>query len=1138
MKSLMKIEKPFAAFVVMLLVLCSVGTMFVYETDDVSADDIFDDEAGVESPETSVVDAKLIDSILAELLSYSALLPYYEPSADSATLEGTQSIADKRTFDGDLILSDGATLLFAPGATLSAERIFIQGDVQFKFDETSEHAEGASFYIVTKEVLVQNLSLTENLLETDQYFTITSDGAVLVTSDSKNLSRFFAGEVPTEDPSLSFFMKLFAYGSSFTLECKSEKLEHSISLPPSGTEPVMELSLSFDLTSFRDSLVTSLTGITYEELFSKLAKYVDDNLVLPPVSIGVSLPAMSESYSMRHDKYLRYSLEYIVAECKHTYTNTIEDLSVSLTTDPTKESISLSASVGKFRFESTEQVQNEVEQDLMVVEGYSSSISYDSEKCQLATSSKILSESTLDGSLSADEPDKYVDYDNEIISYEDLSETMVAKGANLLKLVDLYESSENSAEFVQKVCESGLLADASGEITLGSYSEETTYTKDYEVVYLFNDNAEELKDVRIVFDTSLATGATVEASLGENASSESYTYLSSEDDEGYAMESRSEYSTSIKNLSLSLNAETDDLLRIISTVAYALANDEDLFSDDLLAAVLTASFSNNGVYLSVSLGSLSDSKADSTTETYGTEVTTRSIDNSSTSFAANKGPAVELALTLNTSLGMNGNLRAILSPVVMFGNGAAITHDEYTSYYGGDDVVFSGGEDIDVNLIDASVTDLIVDAPYSELAKELESSISAITATLVANISYADWDFDSGEDFDETGNGFVQGMLTVLDRANIKLPFDVFSNDDSSDSSTGISVSADRLAISGYKTDKTDAGYRTFSALVQASDRSFEVSGSEPKFVYTDTFATDLTEITFGSAAVSENGSSSNYPAISESQAIGYLVSDNSYSWYSSVAPVDDPDCFALTVRAYAVDFDDTDSKVTISADSDEIQVTDEIISKLVGGLDSTDKNIVIETDTGSNGSTVIISASSLETIDEADSSVSINAVGGISVTLDSNVVSTLASTEGGNATVSLKTLSASDLAAAGLSADMTSRLGKMTVISVDLTVGTQVIHNLNGTATVTMPFDKADDEEVVIFYLNTETNSLERIEGVTYSNGYVSFTTDHFSMYAVSTEESGSEDENSMLYVLVVAAILLVLIFAFFLLRNKKKAA
>ena len=62
------------------------------------------------------------------------------------------------------------------------------------------------------------------------------------------------------------------------------------------------------------------------------------------------------------------------------------------------------------------------------------------------------------------------------------------------------------------------------------------------------------------------------------------------------------------------------------------------------------------------------------------------------------------------------------------------------------------------------------------------------------------------------------------------------------------------------------------------------------------------------------------------------------------------------------------------------------------------------------------------------------------------------------------------------------------------------------GNATVKMP---APANANAVYYLNTKTGSLEKVEGATFENGYVTFTTDHFSIYVVG--EISEEDEKTL---------------------------
>ena len=82
------------------------------------------------------------------------------------------------------------------------------------------------------------------------------------------------------------------------------------------------------------------------------------------------------------------------------------------------------------------------------------------------------------------------------------------------------------------------------------------------------------------------------------------------------------------------------------------------------------------------------------------------------------------------------------------------------------------------------------------------------------------------------------------------------------------------------------------------------------------------------------------------------------------------------------------------------------------------------------------------------------------------------------------------------------------------------------GTATVTIPYQLKDGEDpnhLIVYYIS-DGRVAEGIE-CTYSNGCVTFTTNHFSTYAIMYIEPESEEQRPAMYTLIGGIMLLVLV-------------
>lgn len=1134
MKSESHIKKPLASLVVAMLVLCSFGAVFTFETEDIAAADLLEDGPDLSETDIASVDAQLIDSVLAGILSYSAMLPYSEPSKDATLKDGTFEV-DSGTVYGDLVLADGTSVTFVPGATLTAERIFLNGDVQFQYAEGSATEDSKVFSIKTQEILVQNLSLTDGLFVDGEYFTVRSDGTILVTSESKNLGPFITDENLPEELDLSYGFKIFAYGESFSVGYESKDLEISVDLPPNNTEPVIDLSVSLDLTGFQNSLKETLVGVSLEELFNALVDYLGKGLVLPSVSIHANIPEVSETRMMTHEKSDPDTLD-----CVHTYWNTVKALAVSLTTDPASGEIDLSASVGKLTSDVCETFGVEVENDESSVEDYVYSISYSPGKCVSSISCKKLVQSELDGLLVSEGSDQYSEYTSWTVYCENVKGAITSNSSNLLGLVDIYGSAEDLDDFVQKVCGSGILLGASGEFSVGTYSEESLYSDNSSESTSLEDEFEVLNDVKLRISADIATGGSVGVSVGEYTSGETCDRIGTETADNGDVSTYEVHSSdidTIKDVAFSANADIDDLLRIISLLVYG-ADGDGALSDDLVAAIVTASFSNNGISATASMGSFTNTMTDNYSESLNGKVFYNEPITSKVSFAADSGSAVTADMKLKTEIGSGTNLKATLSVGVLFGTGAVLSTNSYSACEEGGDFEFISGSDFSASALAFSMTDVVVDAPYAELPDRLEEVLSAVAFEVSADVTWDFWDYDMDDKgyYYEDGSDFVQGQCLSLGKAYFAFSLEALSGEDFPDlTSEGTFFSAERLFIGGYRTDGVTQGYVTFASVISDAKESFEVSGTAPLFQFIEG-SSEVTSVSFGTLDLTLDGDLTIYIATSETQDVGFVVTDETCSWYSPVPPADGSDYFSMSVRAYSVVIDPSDSsKAIITADSDTVEVAGDLIDSLIKGSASSG-NITIEADMGGKDSMgFVLDHDSVSDIEGSGMSLTMNTAGSLSVTLDQGAMSTVAAYGDGKTTLTLNRLSASDLA--WLPPELLNEVDGKTVISIDLTVGITTIHELNGTATVSLPYEKTEEGEVVVYYLNTQTNSLEKIEGATYKDGIVTFTTDHFSLFSISQEKDSGSDDDSTIYIVGIAAILIVLVLAFFLLRRKDTA-
>ena len=171
--------------------------------------------------------------------------------------------------------------------------------------------------------------------------------------------------------------------------------------------------------------------------------------------------------------------------------------------------------------------------------------------------------------------------------------------------------------------------------------------------------------------------------------------------------------------------------------------------------------------------------------------------------------------------------------------------------------------------------------------------------------------------------------------------------------------------------------------------------------------------------------------------------------------------------------------------------------------------------DSSSSMTDVTVSQDSLINLTETGAGVEISTGTG-TVLMDNSVLSNL---EGGSLTVSIGEVDVSSLTEAQQKA-----AGDMTVIEASVMSGDSFVHELGGTATITMSYELKSGENpdnIQILYLKDD-GTTETYSAVYDSvAGTVSFQTDHFSYYAITFESN--DNSNLVLYIVAVVIIAIV---------------
>jgi uncharacterized repeat protein (TIGR02543 family) len=380
----------------------------------------------------------------------------------------------------------------------------------------------------------------------------------------------------------------------------------------------------------------------------------------------------------------------------------------------------------------------------------------------------------------------------------------------------------------------------------------------------------------------------------------------------------------------------------------------------------------------------------------------------------------------------------------------------------------------------------------------------------------------SGKTLIVNGTLTVQGTLVVDATGNISCPVSFNSNGGSSVSSTtssynGLVTQPTSPTKSGYNF----AGWYKESGLINAWDFSTDVvSGGtvlyakwtvKPTPTPTPTPEKETKEVdpstgyetTTIESSVTESGRTTTIDTVSEKSPSGAVteVTTTIVAPTSSVSDI---------VVAEAI------RQIEKVADGDVVPKINVMVSGQSAEIDLTKESIEAIADAGAE---VVITSGSAE------------------VVLDNNVVSKL-SDGSGSVSVTVKTVPASQLNPEQRKAAENSSV----ILSASATVGSTAIHELGGTATVTLSYtlkDGEDPKNMKVTYLKDD-GTTEIVDAVyDAENETITVKLDHFSFFAVSfaTPVQGGAD-NTVLYICIaIAAIAIIGLVAYFGYFRTKKA-
>ena len=130
-----------------------------------------------------------------------------------------------------------------------------------------------------------------------------------------------------------------------------------------------------------------------------------------------------------------------------------------------------------------------------------------------------------------------------------------------------------------------------------------------------------------------------------------------------------------------------------------------------------------------------------------------------------------------------------------------------------------------------------------------------------------------------------------------------------------------------------------------------------------------------------------------------------------------------------------------------------------------------------------------------------------------------------------------SDALPADIPADQKEKLEGMTVIAINMSIGSDAVHQIGEKVKVRIAYTLKDGESadnLYVYYVDTETGKMVKFDA-TYADGYVEFETEHFSYWAIGGEIIDSmKNSNLLLAALLISAIILPIIAALVIYRRQ----
>lgn len=677
-----------------------------------------------------------------------------------------------------------------------------------------------------------------------------------------------------------------------------------------------------------------------------------------------------------------------------------------------------------------------------------------------------------------------------------------------------------------------------GTITSKLDSERLSYTNTYKCIdsegsqdnNLIDRNLE-LKNYEFTFGIHSGTdNSIISYSIGSYSSDESTMY----DDE------KTTDRASVSDLYVSLEADSEKLVqaltsdelmvKIIKSIFNGSADTPSPTEDELkemYSRILTLALDRSGVHLAVDVGSFEYSNVISVGSNPITTETGKSI-------SLSKDPRSNKALIMKVDVDTtvdSKSVNAVAKVNLSMSNGSKLTAGMYGMYVY-DSYMNTSGVSIEGLSLSDSISMSIPLNDLNLLTPEyivknisekctIHGSGSFIVAYCMPDDGASLSDSPAVVNYIRVDNASSNGSPVALLYA--------YLNQLGDESAASVTLGADELQISIGEIGDWKGSYREPSSMLTllTDTNTFTATGITTTI---DPSTPSNVEVLCSYATYTYEGESKTLVPGTERKDVAVIFGDELFVPYNADAKGIVVSLRTITIEEpkNTVDGDDHITTVKVSLEnSSNVQLTEDLLRDAIAAIADADGNKVLEivmmTDDGSS-ICISLSKESLNGLVAKGAGLSMSSIAGV-VKVDSGALKTITGSSGENLALILNILDESQIAAM-VSDKLAEAVKGGVIVSVE---NSSDVHKLDGKMSVTIPYSKTTDKKVSVYYMNTETDRLEFVSDVVYSNGKISFSTDHMSMFCILEDDaeppSSSDTEVNLLYITIGAVFAIVLI-------------